>query len=325
MSDLVPRDKHGQITLSKRPKRAADLKALLPNLDAPEGEIQRTSASSDRFKPLVSGEGWLYKQRDRRASTIIIVGMAQIFVLPIGLAGVFGAPEGINLLVGSIAAATELAWAPAIVFGERVRRAKQADFKGFLQWLHGRYGVTLNSKQGLPKMMSSKYPLLDHPNQSMQIVDYSGRRFKLHWNVLYHYFTLSEQEREPLALVNAQPARSEAVAGREQFSPQLRSLHRQIQERLTALNDRKLSPESDHVVARAKRDVAQIIALYADLAKFNALDAEQEQSVTNTFQSLISELTEVIKKETAFSLAALTVETTYVAARQERNGLTLKK
>lgn len=310
------------IGLTKRTRKRS-IKAILPDLNPPGGEIKSVSPTARTFKPVISASGWLTRQRDWRFNSILIAGMSEIFVLPVGLGVGFSLPPAIGGFVVGGAALAQLMWIPAGVFSARIHRAKSMNFNAFLQWLHGRYGITLDSKQRLYSLLSNKYaPIAD----AVPFVDDQGRPLDIEWSYTSDAFAVSDriQHREPAQLVDAALVVQSTQPAAELSVP-LRQLYRQIQERLTTLAERNLSPESDHVVARAKRDVVKIIALYEDLARLHALDAEQEGAVQATFTSLVNELTEVVKKETAFALRELTVETTYVAARQEPKGIQLKK
>jgi hypothetical protein len=312
-----------QITLTKR-SRSHRIKSLLPDLNPPQSGLAQAAAPSSRlFKPPVSGSKWIERQRGGLFLAVLISGTIDAFAFPIGLSAGLSTPEPLGVLLLAATGLAQAMWLPAAILTTRIHRAKRLNFNAFLNWLHGRYGITLDSKQRLYGLLSKEYPgLVD----DVPFVDDQGRQMIIKWSYGHDAFEIlsGSEKREPLQLVDAslvsQPTRPAA-----ELSYPLRQLYAQIQERFTTLAERDLSPESDHVVARAKRDVAKLVALYADLAHLHALDAEQEAAVQATFTSLVNELTEVVKKETAFALRELTVETTYVAARQEPKGIQLEK
>lgn len=314
-----------KIGLTKPPRQQFKLRNVgAALLDVPATKVLPAPKATQQYIEPVVDRKWISWISDGPLAVAgMIPGSLTIVEVVIGLPiAIFAPHPGQEILLGSMLA-SQASWIGLGFVGSKVRLAKARNFEAFLRWLRDRYGITLNSKQGLHKAISAKRPV---SYRGTIFTDDAGRKFILNVSTA-NTFSVSELNNarsEPARLVDAAKLPSTPDVYDELSKP-LRALYGQLQQSLTLLSERKLSPESDHVVNRAKRDAKQVVKLYSDLVHMNALDSEQEEAVQATFKSLVEEVKEIARRETAFALAELTVETTYVAARQPRKGISLEK
>lgn len=314
-----------KIGLTKPPRQQLKLRNVGTALiDVPAAKVLPAPKATQQYIEPVVDRKWLSWISDGPIAVAgMIPGLLTMLEIVIGLPVAIFAPHPIHeILLGSMLA-SQASWIGLGLVGSKVHRAKARNFEAFLRWLHDRYGIRLSAKQGLHKIISAQSPF---SHRGTIFVDDTGRKFVLNVSTAdtFSISKLDNSRSEPARLVDATKLLSTPDVYGELSRP-LCALYGQLQQSLTLLSERKLSPESDHVVNRAKRDATQVVKLYSDLVHMNALDRAQEEAVQATFKSLVEEVKEIARKETAFALAELTVETTYVAARQPRKGIELKK
>lgn len=294
-----------------------------------ERRLLPLSKPSEHFHAAIDRH-WLFNLNlNATLGGVLFTALGDLIVSGVTL-GVVGAvdPSGFGIAVPLLAIG-QLAWVPSGVALRKVHVAKKRNFNAFLLWMQGRYGVTLNRKQGLSSHLAA-------PNShgTRDFRDDSGRWLQLANDGYSGYIVRPRGEGGELPSVAAalEPVKTKAnrkalSAPAVQLPHELKALFYQIEEHLQVLSGRALSPESDHVVARAARDRDAVMALVADLIrlKVSSFDEAQDAAIKRTFTTLLAELQEVLRKETTFALEALNIENTYVALREAKPGIRLQK
>lgn len=306
-----------QVRLGKRKLSLAGLRRFV---EVPQQFTQAGSTRGLHFKPVVSGR-WLDKQNEAIFMVALIGGLFGGF-FDFAMIGVGATVPGAAPISIALVAAVTGSWAtPLTLLTTRRIRGSRQNFNAFLNWLHGRYNLTLNAKQGLPKVLNSRWI---HSSTEAHFRDEGGK----HWTLRGTYndsFYVADSNGSEYQVHGALPEHTQRVVADYRLPGELLTLHRQVQQRIAKLTERQLTPESAHVVQRANRDSAQVLSLYVDLHELGAVTAEQQGQMRQVLTQLSEELGEVLQAEVARALAAMTIESTYVAARKKREGIQLTK
>lgn len=316
MSELVATKQESAaqlVRLTKQPGR------MLSLLSIPERYKRDFSGRESGFLPAID-VGWLEKS-EQRVQNLGLIGLAiealfGVAALPVGVM----TPEGFPILFGVVAAAQVYWIAPGLLVAP-VLKGRRRNFQALLNWLQARYGLTLNSRQGLYKFIQW-WP---REKRALTFADDQGRVVTLRSNDSTGYYVSQGDSTTEYPLTLAAKARQVKKAAEVSLPEDLKALHADIDRLIVKLSQRNLSPESEHTVSRAGSDLGNVLALYADLHELDVVTEPQLKNVSRVLNQLKAELTEVLQRETEWALNALSVETTYVTSREERKGFKIAK
>jgi hypothetical protein len=287
-------------------------------LGVPEHQKRELSSGGQLFRPAVSLK-WLDDQENLFGGLIAaIVFLDAAGALFVGLPWSLGAPATAPAF-WTVYGLAQGAWVAPGVLSVPYIRGRRRNFKALVDWMAARYGVKLGAKQGLSGVVANLSPTL----HNRTFTDASGQVLTLSGSSEQGYSIWRNNEEHPRTGAAKAPVSKKQAVG--SLPKELRKEHDEVQSLIAKLGQRELSPESDHVVNRAERDLEKVMTLHADLWELSVITQSNLDEIEQVLIQLRAELTEVFQREAQWTLNALKIESTYVKAREERPGMKLQE
>jgi hypothetical protein len=185
-----------------------------------------------------------------------------------------------------------------------------AESKNLSQWLVARYGLTVNDE------VLEDFAAMVHGWKGMTAYTFEdsvGNALKFEKDPDGRWYVREQADLAGTGRVAALQVSEEEPL----LEGEAAMLHEQIERLLAMLNEAEGSAERQHLIGRARQDVASTLGLLRRLRPLGGADAQQVQRVVEIFSELVDELNVALTAEKASISAELDVQRDYVRQRKE--------